>query len=1254
MPELDGIVQTVTLSGQAEIVAAFGEIGKSGAEACKEIADAAGPLGELLGGIGVTLVGLGGAAFAWAKSSTDSIHELEILAAQSGETVESISTLQSALSAMGGSTEGLSAAFRRMGLTISNEWDTIKKDIADSSDKMIGSQLKVESAEERLFNARQARAKAFGEKGATPQELAYEKQREAVNKVNEAELQLHETQKKADQERLNAPEAYLKAVQSVIKGEQSFEEAGKTANLNVDNVVKGLIGNTEGAEEALKNFDGTLQSITGSGPKIKEVLYNIADWLKNSTNATLNQAVVMRLFGRYVGSEMIIPLQKGSDALKEYEAQMRLHGLVIDESMTEPTKKFHESFNQLSSVLEITKTQIGTFFATPFAEGMKELTEALIQNHEELIKWGEDLAKKATPYIHGFFDSLTGLSAYLSGDKNNLSPDVQKWEDSWERIGGVVNKTKDVVVAALNTISEALKAIGSDSLKPFEAAFYGLAGLAVWKTLGKTVATGVLGGLGTELSEGLGILLPAALLKAIPKGLKALKTGVLIDLIYEGLQHIKGDTEKNYLKVQLSHLGFDEKQIDDFLKKPLEEQKKILDARGLLTQSDQTLPGFFEQLKDVQDAQAQEEQKKGTEHAAKKNAEQKEQEQAKLEDEAKRGRNAYYTEDQARLIRSQGGPQLTFAPPTGEGGEFTPRKPFTDSEIAAFRAETPHPGPGIRQRPLTQDEAEALRNTFKGAGIRFTHPDKLDNLTLDSVRKSVGLPAVDKKEEATNANTAALNRLTDALTSKTGQGVTTSTDPHLFSDLAKLTPDQQAYAAGTAAGQALPGAASATLDSLLAGEGFSGPGTSAGGAINKYIGGPIGRYLERLDKEGNAAFATSQNFAEGGDLDVGAIFKILGFGFGGAVAPAAGVAENILTRGILDSLVSRTGGPNVDTQKNTEDASDAAKKAASANNSVADSGNTLVQTINQVISAFQNLAAFLTGTKAAATTAPAASSAPKAATASTPEAPPSAPKKVDVPPPGQAPVAPNVRTAASTAENPPLPVVKNPYAPGGVLSDSGYRDRSSPSTISPAEALRRERRRQVIDSGDSGDQGTSTTSDQSSPLDSVGDYQDLGPYQDEGPQQDPYSQFLEGLTAPGTFAQGGPVGVVKSPGPIGGVGSGKSDSNLAKVSKGEFVVDAEGSNLGEAIDFFTQGFMGGGIVGGLMSTLSPSLPSYASGGPVGYAGKAGTNERYELDLRTDHGTVPAEIREDAMEAVQQSALRTKMRQISTSNPSWYS
>ena len=526
MPDLEDIVQRIALAGSDDVIASFGRIGEAGVQAFKQLAEAAGPVGKVLGGAAGALAGLVGGSFLWAERSSQAAHSLEILSKQSGESVESISSLQTALSAMGGGAANMQGMFRRMGNAITEAWSQVKIDVTNAADVQIKDTLSVEKAEENLFSVRQKHLKLLNETGdiahqlATPEQERLEKRKKSQTELSEAEESLRVAEKKRRDDQRNSEPAYAKAIKDITEGTKNAAEAGKEANLSVENITKGLVANAPGAEEALKKFNGTLESIQGFGPQVTDILFRLADFLKNSGNAALNSAVQMHLFGRTVGTEMVVPLSQGSEALKEYQKRMEEFGLVITDKMTKAGTEFHQAFNRLSSALSITTEQIGLMFAPTFTEQMQTFTKYIEENHEAIMSWATDMVAQVKPIIIGFFDALKGLVGAMTGIDVG-GGNAEKWKNTWIEVGRVIKTVADGIMSAINGIKSVIDSLLGTDISKITA---GLIGLVGWAALGGTAGTLFVGGFLAALG---GMFGPGGAIAAMfaPTALKALFGG---------------------------------------------------------------------------------------------------------------------------------------------------------------------------------------------------------------------------------------------------------------------------------------------------------------------------------------------------------------------------------------------------------------------------------------------------------------------------------------------------------------------------------------------------------------------------------------------------------------------------------------------------------------------------------------------------------------------------------------------------------
>jgi hypothetical protein len=131
-------------------------------------------------------------------------------------------------------------------------------------------------------------------------------------------------------------------------------------------------------------------------------------------------------------------------------------------------------------------------------------------------------------------------------------------------------------------------------------------------------------------------------------------------------------------------------------------------------------------------------------------------------------------------------------------------------------------------------------------------------------------------------------------------------------------------------------------------------------------------------------------------------------------------------------------------------------------------------------------------------------------------------------------------------------------------------------------------------------------------------------------------------------------------GPVGGVGSGKSDSNLALLSRGEYVhqepaVAHYGLSMMHAINNMTfPKFSLGGLMDGISSSMNFGVPRLAAGGVASSA--ASPAGYYEVNLKTDYGNISGlRAGERQIDQLSRSAANRQIRTSFTGGgvPDWY-
>lgn len=468
----DDILLNIGIEGTEDATGKLKQLGEEGKSALQSLGSAFGPLGEAAAEFSAALIGIGTAIGGWAHQASEAITEMSHLAAQAGTTITQMSALEGTFASMGVNTDSLGVAFKRLAVQIESQWGQIQKSIRDSSslaiNDMLGMQsaaLSVEKAQANLVTAQQKlRELTTGEK-VDPAIAQMQAVKAAVLAVEEAELRVAEAAqkradavKKANDDQKNSMETVGQAVQSIASGQASFAEASKSANLELQNVIKGLILSTnagQGAAEGLQGFTGSLGDVTSQAPKAKEVFYQLADFMKNSGDASINTAVAFRLFGRGVRADLIEALSEGSAAIKDHEKHLEELGLVYSKADEDIAKGLHKATAALEYDLKTTSNQIGNLFSPAWTEVANNFAKAIEGAHARIIEFAQAVANDVNPAISDFFKMITGDDNFTSrwGQIFGLIQDIGRY------IGDVLGPVIKVLATGIGIVFDAFNKV---------------------------------------------------------------------------------------------------------------------------------------------------------------------------------------------------------------------------------------------------------------------------------------------------------------------------------------------------------------------------------------------------------------------------------------------------------------------------------------------------------------------------------------------------------------------------------------------------------------------------------------------------------------------------------------------------------------------------------------------------------------------------------------------------------------------------
>lgn len=213
----------------------------------------------------------------------------------------------------------------------------------------------------------------------------------------------------------------------------------ETIKGSMTKLTKALGDAGSGTESAIAQFAelgvSFRDDVTGELRNSEDVFYDVIDALGNVENQTQRDAIAMELLGK--SAQELNPLiNQGSNALKDYAAEAKAAGYVLDEYQLAKLGEVDDAYQMLQLTIEGNRKQLAAQFAPAAKEAMelfadvvnkagKMLTESgivenlgmVIQNLVEIFKSvGNILAN--SPALQGAIDKISdalyGLSLLLA------------------------------------------------------------------------------------------------------------------------------------------------------------------------------------------------------------------------------------------------------------------------------------------------------------------------------------------------------------------------------------------------------------------------------------------------------------------------------------------------------------------------------------------------------------------------------------------------------------------------------------------------------------------------------------------------------------------------------------------------------------------------------------------------------------------------------------------------------------------------
>ena len=194
-----------------------------------------------------------------------------------------------------------------------------------------------------------------------------------------------------------------------------IDVSAETITGSMTKITKAMGDAAGGSESAQAAFDALGVSITdGSGQlrSAEEVFYDVIDALGQVENQTQRDALSMDLMGK--SAQDLNPLiNQGSSALKEYAAEAKSLGYILDEEQIRKLGEVDDAYQKLQLTIEANRRQLAADFAPAAKSAMELFSKAVDKAGEMLERSG--LIENLASIITSLVDILETGGEILSG-----------------------------------------------------------------------------------------------------------------------------------------------------------------------------------------------------------------------------------------------------------------------------------------------------------------------------------------------------------------------------------------------------------------------------------------------------------------------------------------------------------------------------------------------------------------------------------------------------------------------------------------------------------------------------------------------------------------------------------------------------------------------------------------------------------------------------------------------------------------------
>jgi hypothetical protein len=224
---------------------------------------------------------------------------------------------------------------------------------------------------------------------------------------------------------------------------QELEYAAKRSHVETETLTMGLrllsmhaLKAAQGSSESMMAFDNLGISIRDGSGHLKtsdQILKDVSARFSKMPDGIIKTGMAQQLFGR-AGANLIPMLNKGTEGLKNYAAQARQFGIILDAGAIRQSETFMRTLGDMKAVLEGVSRTVGLALMPIITDAVKQFTSWFMLNRrmitQNVVGFFRDMVPQIRQVADITFRLATGIISvikFMGGLRNAIMIGAAAW-----------------------------------------------------------------------------------------------------------------------------------------------------------------------------------------------------------------------------------------------------------------------------------------------------------------------------------------------------------------------------------------------------------------------------------------------------------------------------------------------------------------------------------------------------------------------------------------------------------------------------------------------------------------------------------------------------------------------------------------------------------------------------------------------------------------------------------------------------------